>query len=220
MTGTMAATTIVITDDHRIVRDGLRALLARQADMEVVGESNNARDAVRLAVELKPDAIVMDVDMPGMSGITATAEIRAAVPSVKIIGLSMHADKRFIVGMFEAGASAYLLKESACEELARAIRLVTANEVFVSNGILTTMLDEAVRRAVQLPRAPEQQLTTREREVLRLLAEGCSTKAAAARLGIAVQTVSAHRARIMEKLGLHSVADLIRYAIHEGVVAL
>ncbi len=211
---------LIIADDHRIVRDGLRALLARQPDVEVVAECGTGREAVRLAKEHQPEAVIMDVGMPDVAGPEATAEIRAALPSTKVVALSMHTDKQFVLGMFQAGASAYLLKESAFEELARAIRLVVANEVYVSGGILTTVVNEAVQRATGVQSVPRPLLTPREQEVLKLLGGGCSTKATAAQLGISVQTVSAHRARILEKLNLHSAAELIRYAIQEGLVPL
>jgi len=178
---------ILLADDHKIVREGLRALLTRHPDMKVVAECGTGREAVRLALELKPDAVVMDV-------------------------------RRFVVRMLRAGASAYLLKESAFDDLARAIRLVVANDIYVSSGVLTTILDDFVRRVA--PEEGKPLLTEREQEVLRLLADGHSTKAAAARLGISVQTVSAHRTHIMNKLGFQSTADLVKYAIAEGIVDL
>jgi len=211
---------LILADDHKIVREGVRALLSRQADMEVIAECSTGREAIRLASEARPEAVVMDVDMPDMDGIQATTEIKAATPSVKVIGLSMHAAKRFVIRMFQAGASAYVLKESAFDELARAIRLVAANEVYVSRGVLTTMLDDAIRRVAQAGPSPKPLLTEREREVLKLLAEGGSTKAVAAQLGISVQTVSTHRTRILAKLGIQSTAGLVRYAIQEGIVGL
>ena len=209
---------ILLADDHKIVREGLRALLTRHPDMKVVAECGTGREAVRLALELKPDAVVMDVSMPDMDGIEAVAQIKAALPSVKVVGLSMHSDRHFVVRMLHAGASAYLLKESAFDDLARAIRLVVANDIYVSSGVLTTILDDFVRRVA--PEEGKPLLTEREQEVLRLLADGHSTKAAAARLGISVQTVSAHRTHIMNKLGFQSTADLVKYAIAEGIVDL
>ena len=211
--------TLVVADDHKIMRDGLRFLLEREADMEVVAECGTGRESARLAADLRPDVAVLDVAMPDMDGIDAATEIRLTAPSVKIIGLSMYAEKRFVVRMLRAGASAYLLKEGAFNELARAIRLVTANEVYVSNGLLSTVLDDVIRGLPQA-RPSKPVLTDREHEVLGLLAEGLSTKAVAARLGITVQTVSTHRVHAMNKLGLYSTADLVRYAIQEGVVAL
>ncbi len=208
---------LVLVDDHTIVRDGLRFLLEKEPDMEVVGEGCTGQDAVKLAAELAPDAVVMDVSMPEMDGIDAAVQVRSHAPSVKVIALSMQTERRFLVQMLQAGASAYVLKDAAFDELARAIRLATANDVYVSNGVLVTMLSDLLREAA--PTAEEgPSLTEREREVFRLLAEGYSTKGVASRLGISVQTVSTHRVHLMAKLGLESTADLVRRAIQEGVI--
>jgi DNA-binding NarL/FixJ family response regulator len=211
---------IVLADDHRIMREGLRSLVADLPDMEVIGEAADGRTAVELARTLAPDVIIMDIGMPDLNGIEATRQIVAQVPTVKVIALSMHSDSRFVSGMLKAGASGYLLKDCAFEELARAIQTVAANRVYLSPGIAGLVVKDYVGRlpAATLPATAA--LTGREREVLQLVAEGWSTKDIATHLHLSVKTVETHRQQIMNRLGLHSVAKLTKYAIGEGLTSL
>ena len=212
---------ILLADDHQIVREGLRALVTAQAGMTVVGESGNGRKAVEQVRELQPDVVVMDVGMPDLNGIEATRRILAENPRCKIVGLSMHSDRRFLSEMLKAGATAYLLKDSAFEELASAIRAVVAGQVYLSPRIADAVVEGYLHGT-----SPGKQpsafavLTSREREVLQLVAEGLATKQIAQSLHVSVKTVETHRRQIMEKLDLHSVAELTKYAIREGLASI
>ncbi|MBW1981305.1 MAG: response regulator transcription factor [Deltaproteobacteria bacterium] len=211
---------ILIADDHQIMRQGLRSLIEAHSGMEVVAEAENGRMAVQLAQEIKPDVVIMDISMPDLNGIEATRQMISFLPEVKVIALSMHSDKRFIYGMFEAGASAFLLKDCAFEELTLAINAAARGRCYVSPDVAGKVIDDYLRRA-PLPRsAALVNLSAREREVLQLLAEGLPTKQIAFRLHVSVKTVETHRRRIMEKLGLHSIAELTKYAVREGLTSL
>ncbi len=210
---------ILLVDDHKIMRDGLRTLLAQQSDMEVVAEADTGRRAVSLAKELDPDVVIMDVGMPELNGIEAARRIRHESPEVKVIALSMHSDRRFVAGMLGAEASGYLLKDCAFEELARAIHTVMSGQIYVSPGIAKTVLEDYVR-TVSSSGGTRPTLSPREREVLQLLAEGRSTKQIAHALSVSVKTVETHRAQVMEKLDIHSIAELTKYAIREGLTSL
>jgi DNA-binding NarL/FixJ family response regulator len=211
---------VLIADDHQILRQGLRTLLEREPDLEVVAEADNGRSTVRLARESHPEVIIMDVAMPDLNGIEATRQIISEMPKVKVIALSMYADRRFVANMLKAGASGYLLKDCASEELVRAIRVVLAHKTFLSPGVT----DIVVKDYVQAPLGPEASvfslLTNREREVLQLMAEGKSTNQIAECLHVSVKTVETHRQQIMQKLKMHSVAELTKYAIREGLTTL
>ena len=208
---------ILLADDHQIVCDGLRMVLENEGGMEVAGIASTGREAVRLTRELEPDVVIMDVAMPELNGIEATRQIVDAQPGTRVIGLSMHADKRFVRGMLEARASGYLLKECAAAELALAIRTVIVGRIYLSPAITGVVVDDYVgQRADERHRL----LTPREREVLQLLAEGNSTREIAQSLFISVKTVETHRRQIMEKLHIHSVAELTKYAIREGLTSL
>lgn len=211
---------VLLADDHKIVRDGLRALLEKQTDMEVVGEADGGAQAVKLARELSPAVIVMDIAMPDLTGIEATQRIREADPSARIIALSMHSDKRFVGGMLKAGASGYLLKDCAFGELANAIRSVMKGQTYLSPGIAQVVVEGYVRNASPPGQTAAAALTPREREVLQLLAEGKATKEIAALLKLSVRTVETHRQQIMNKLNLHKAAELVKYAIREGMISL
>jgi DNA-binding NarL/FixJ family response regulator len=215
------STRILIADDHRIMREGLRALLGKQDTFLVVGEAEDGRKAVELAARLRPDIVIMDITMPGLNGIEATRQIVAADSRVKIIALSIHSDHRFVRQAFEAGATGYLLKEGAFEELARAIHTVAGGKAFVSPGIAGVLIDDLVRRTAgkETP-VGVRPLSSREKEVLQLLAEGKSTKTIAAILQVGAKTVETHRRQIMLKLQLDSVAELTKYAIREGLTSL
>lgn len=205
---------VLLADDHKIVREGLRSLLEKQHGIEVIAEAENGRTAVRLARKLSPDVVVMDIAMPDLNGIGATFQIIAESPGVKVIALSMHSDRRFVARMFKAGASGYLLKDCAFEELDRAINAVVANQIYLSPGIAGVVVEDFVSHL------PDTDLTPRECEVLQLLAEGNGTKQIASRLHVSVKTIEAHRRQIMEKLGIHSIAELTKYAIREGLTSL
>jgi DNA-binding NarL/FixJ family response regulator len=209
-------TRVLLADDHKILRQGLQTLLQNEPDIEVVGQADNGRGAIELAKELRPDVVIMDVAMPDVGGVGATRELVNAVPTAKVVALSMHSDRRFVTGMLSAGASGYLLKDSAFEELALSIRAVMRGELYLSAGITGVVVDELVGPRL----ATEPLLSTRETEVLQLLAAGKSTADMARELGVSVKTIETHRRQIMHKLGLHSVAELTKYAVREGLTSL
>ena len=211
---------VLLVDDHQILREGLRSLIDNQTGMEVVGEAADGRSALALAQELSPDVVVMDIGLPDLNGIEATRRILAGPDAVKVIALSMHSDRQFVVDMFAAGASGYLLKEGAFGELVDAVRAVYAGRRFLDSRIAGTVVDEFVRHALETDDRGISVLTAREREVLHLLAEGKSLKETASLLDINEKTVEAHRQRIRSKLGLHTVAELTRYAIRAGLITL
>lgn len=219
---------ILLADDHRMMRDGLRALLEREG-LEVVAEAADGREAVSLVLRLHPDIVIMDVSMPELNGIDATRKLRAEAPKTKVIGLSMNADRRYVLAMFAAGAVGYLLKSSASEELIQALRAVSAGQKYVSPAIANIVLEHLTEgpaaggsRLAAVPQTHQivKALTTREREVLQLLAEGKASKEIAAQLGISLATVETHRRQIMDKLGLRTVAELTKYAIREGLTSI
>ena len=213
---------IVLVDDHEIVRDGLRALLEKQADFEVVGEAHNGREAVRLVRRLRPHVVVMDVSMPDLNGAEATRRILRESPSVRVTALSMHSDRRFVDAMLGAGARGYLLKDCAYQELVRAVRTVADGHVYLSPQIADLVVEQygCQPAAVAETAASASVLTPREREVLQLLSEGHGTKQIAARLHVSARTIDTHRQNIMSNLDLHSVAELTKYAVREGLTSL
>ena len=210
---------IIIADDHKIVREGLRALIEKQHDMEVVGEAEDGRETVAMAQETLPDIILMDVSMPDMNGIEATRRIKDKFPQIRILALSMHSDRRFAIEMLKAGSSGYLLKDSAFEELAHAIRAVLSGHTYLCHKIADVVIKDYMTITTKEPSAFSA-LTAREREVLQLIAEGKSTKDAATALKVSVKTVETHRLQMMEKLGIRSVAELTKYAIREGLTSI
>jgi DNA-binding NarL/FixJ family response regulator len=214
------STKILIADDHKIMREGLRNLLEKQADFEVVGEAENGSGAVKKAMELSPDVMIMDIGMPDLNGIEATRQILSENPQIKVIALSMHAENRYIAEMLKAGALAYLLKDSTFEELIKAIRSVLAKKIFLSQTIAETVITDYVTHIPRESFSAFSILTQREREVLQLIAEGKSTKEIASTLFLSVKTVETHRQNIMEKLNLRSVAELTKYAIREGITSI
>jgi DNA-binding NarL/FixJ family response regulator len=214
---------ILIADDHKIVSDGLKALLEAQAEMTIVGQAVNGRDAVKLAHKLNPDMIIMDVAMPELNGLEAVRQILSEHPHIKVIALSMHADRRYVTGMLAAGASGYILKHCAFEELVHAIHVVLSNQFYLSPAIAGIVVKELAQS--RKPRARQsastlQSLTSREREVLQLIAEGHSAREIAQRLHLSVKTVETHRRQLMQKLEMKSVADLTKFAIREGLTSL
>ena len=211
---------ILIADDHRIIREGLRSLLGAEPDLEVVGQAKNGREAIRLARDLSPEVVLLDVSMPDMNGMEATTQILEDLPHVKVIALSMHKDEHFVAGMLLAGASGYLLKDCSVEELAGAVRSVMSGGVHLSPGItpmvIRRYMDHIVEKEILL-RPP---LSSRENEVLQLVAEGRTSRAIASALNISTKTVETHRRQIMQKLGVNTVADLTKYAVRTGVTSV
>ncbi len=211
---------IVLADDHKIVRDGLRSLLENQQDIEIVAEAEDGRTTVKQAQKFSPDVIIMDISMHDLNGIEATRQIIARSPGVKVLALSMHSDKRFVTGMLRAGASGYLLKESAFSELVNAIRVVASNQTYLSPRIAGMVTEDYVHHLSATDSSVRSTLTAREREVLQLLAEGKSTKQMAVQLHVSVKTIETHRQKIMDKLDIYNVAELTKYAIREGLTSL
>ncbi len=212
-------TRILLVDDHKLVREGLNTLIEKHTDMTVVGEADNGRTAVKLARKLTPDIIIMDIAMPELNGIEATRKILDESKNTRVIILSMHSDKRYVAKVLRTGASAYLLKDSAFEELAEAIRVVLDNRIYLSPRITDIVIEDYVHSESVVPSAYTE-LTDREREVLQLIAEGKTTKDISSTLYVSVKTVEAHRKKIMDKLDIHSIADLTKYAIREGMISL
>lgn len=207
---------ILLVDDHQILREGLRHLLERQEGMTVVAEASDGRSAVALALEHRPDVVVMDVAMPELNGVDATRQILAKLENTRVVALSMHSGRRYIAEMLRAGASAYLLKDSAFDELVQAIQTVSSGQTFLGKGVASVVVADYLERLADEEReAPP--LTPREREVVQLLAEGRSTRQVADRLHVSIKTVETHRRQIMRKLEIGSIAELTKYAIREGL---
>ncbi len=214
------STKIILADDHKIMREGLRTLLEKQPDLEIIAEASNGRETVRLANELSPDLIVMDTVMPDLNGIEATRQIVSKRPNIKIIALSMHSDRQFVIEMLKAGAMGYMLKECAFEELVYAINSVVNNQIYLSPKITTIVLKEYMRSSEKEKPSVFSVLSNREREVLQLISEGKSTKDIAHHLNVSIKTIETHRQQIMNKLKIHSIAELTKYAIREGLTPL
>ena len=205
---------ILLADDHAVVRQGFKMILDAQADMEIVGEAGNGREAVELAEQLHPDVVVMDVSMPELNGIEATRRLASSAPRARVVALSMHKDSVYVREILRAGARGYLLKDSGAADLVAAIRAVASGESYLSPAVSNAVLDDYRRHATN----PIDLLTSREREVLQLLAEGKTNKEIAGVLNLSVYTVEAHRGRIMEKLNLHSIGELVLFAVRNGLI--
>lgn len=208
---------IIIADDHKIMRDGLRNLLEKESGLEVVAEAKNGREAIQLTEQLRPDIVIMDISMDDLNGMDATRTIVGKGWGTKVIALSMHADKRFVAGMFEAGAMAYLLKECAYNELIQAIRQTVSGRTYLCSMISGVVIRDYIQR---MRKNEASLLSPREKEILQLLAEGSTTKRIADQLKVSVKTVETHRQHVMEKLNIFSIAELTKYAIKEGITSL
>ncbi|MHB8534863.1 MAG: response regulator [Sulfuricaulis sp.] len=215
----MTALRILLADDHNLVRTGMISLLRSFPDIEVVGETGDGREAIELVRTLAPNIVLMDIAMPGLNGIEATARIVKEFPRTRVVVLSMHADEEYVLQALRAGAAGYLLKNAAPVELELALRAVARGETYLSPEVSRHVIDEFLGGRAESA-GPLGQLTPRQREILQLIAEGQATKQIAARLDVSVKTVETHRAQLMERLGIHDIAGLVRYAIRHGLVRI
>lgn len=208
---------VLIADDHAILREGIIALLNRYDDIEVVGEAGDGKQAIERAQELKPDIILMDIAMPGLGGLEATLELRKSCPKSKILVLTQYDNKEYVLRFLRAGASGYVLKKAVGTELVAAIRAVYSGGSFLHPSVAARVVEEYVQGA-EKTQDPYDSLTDREKQVLKLVAEGFTNKEVADLLCISVKTVMAHRANLMEKLAIHSRTDLVKYALRKGLI--
>jgi DNA-binding NarL/FixJ family response regulator len=211
---------ILLVDDHAIVRQGLHSLLEKEPDIEVVGEAEDGREALELARELLPDVVVMDITMPNLNGVDATRQIMHEFPKVKVIALSMHSDRTFVVSMLKAGASGYVLKECLSDELVEAIRTVAGDGWYISRRITGVVMGDYVNRLLETTESPLEILTDRELQVLQPVVEGKSTKQIALELHVSTKAIEATRRKIMEKLDVHSIPELVVKSIQWGLISL
>ena len=215
-------TRVLLVDDHVMMRDGLRAILTSTDGFDVVGEAADGHEAVAASIELAPEVVVMDVGLPHMNGIEACRRIRKECPDTRVVALSTHSDKRYVLNMIGAGASGYVLKRAAGEDLIRAVEVVARGEHYLSPQITGVVFEPMarVKKAKDEVAPTYHVLATREREVLQLLAEGRTSKGIAAELGLSTKTIETHRRNISKKLGLRSIAELTKYAVREGMTSL
>lgn len=211
---------VLLVDDHEIVRFGLCSLIEEQPDMEVIGEVENGRKAIDFAHKLRPDVIIMDIAMPDMNGIEAARRIRKEIPDTSIVVLSMHHKKKFIIDTLKSGVSGYILKTKVYDDLILAIKAAVAGEVYLSSKIATIVAHDIVGGLPVHEKSAYTVLTPREREVLQLITEGKNTKESALHLNISIKTIESTRRQIMQKLDIHNIADLTKYAISEGITSL
>lgn len=216
----MSKIKILIADDHKILRQGIRSLLSSQGDFEVIGETSDGPETLKETFKLKPDVVLMDIGMPNLNGFEATRQIKKKLPEVKVLVLTMYQDDEYVLQALQSGASGYVLKDVAVEELVSAIRAVNNDQYYLSPSISRTVIDAYLRKTEKGEREPSDLLTAREREIVQLIAEGYTNKEIAAKLYISVKTVDAHRSHIMEKLDIHDVAQLVKYAIRKGITDL
>lgn len=211
---------IILADDHNIMREGLRLLLSKYPDIDIIGETDNGRDTINLAKKFQPDVVIMDVTMPELNGIDASLQIMSENKKIKVIALSMHSDKRFVEKMLRAGASGYLLKNCATRELIIAIREVIKGHIYLSPDISDMIVKDYLDNTKPEELIKDKKLTSREREIVQLIAEGFDTRTIATKIHLSPKTVETHRRRSMEKLGISNIASLIKYAIKEGLTEL
>lgn len=211
---------VILADDHKIMLEGLRTLISKQPGMSVIGEAIDGYEAIKLTEDLSPDVVIMDITMPGLNGIKVTEKITSEFSDTKVIILSMHDDKLYVIKAFKAGALGYLLKKSAFNELICAIQTVNNGSVYISSSIASIVMENFVFSLANKKSLHSLLLTDRENEVLKMIAEGKSTKAMAAALYVSMKTVESHRKKIMDKLEIHSVAELTKYAVREGLTSL
>jgi two-component system response regulator NreC len=218
----MSAIRVLLAEDHTIVRKGLRALLDDEVDIEVIGEAQDGRDAVQMVDQLRPDVVLMDISMPGLNGLEATRQIRAQFPDARVLVLTRHANKEYVYQGLRAGASGYVVKQAAPTELVLAIQAVHRGDTFLSPSISGKVVEEYIQRAEAMVSSEDSydRLTPREREILQLIAEGHTSPEIAEMLHISVKTVGHHRTNLMNKLDIHSAAELTQYAIRKGVIQL
>lgn len=217
----MSRIRVLIVDDHAILRDGIRALLTLSDDIEVVGEAADGAEAIEACRKLEPDVALMDVAMPGLGGLEATLAIRRETPRTRVLVLTQYEDREYVARFLKAGVSGYVLKRAAGADLAAAIRSVHRGGLVLDPGIARAALDEAPRAGdTEAVQDPYEALTEREKQVLKLVAEGSSNKEVADQLGISVKTAMSHREHVMEKLGVHSRTDLIKFALRRGVIQI
>jgi DNA-binding NarL/FixJ family response regulator len=213
-------TRVLLVDDHAMLREGLHSLLEKQDDIEIVAEAEDGRKAIDLVRELMPDVVIMDITMPNLNGVDATRQIIQQFPIVKVIALSIHSNRRFVVDMLRAGVSGYILKECLFDELVQSIRAVTTGGTYLSPRITGVVVDDYVDRLSGTTGSQFTALTGRQRQVLQALAEGKTTKQIALELHVSPKTIEANRRQIMERLDMHSVAELTKYAVREGLTSL
>lgn len=211
---------ILVADDHQIVREGLCSLIEGCPEYMVAGQAETGREAVRFTRKHQPDVVIMDIGMPDLNGIDATSMCIEAFPAVKVIALSMHADRRYVLGMLKAGAKGYILKESAFQELLQAIQAACNNHIYLSPKVAGTLVEDMIRPIISKPPELSHPLTLKEREVLQMIAEGQPTRQIAESLNVSIKTVEARRNSIKQKLNLNSTAELTKYAIREGLTTV
>jgi two-component system, NarL family, response regulator NreC len=207
---------VLIAEDHGTMREGMRLLVGREPDMECVGEAADGREALRLARELRPDVVLMDISMPGMDGLQATRALQETCPQVRVLALTRHADYGFLTEMLRAGARGYVLKQSASADLIQAVRAVAAGQSYLDPAVAGKLLGRFAASRPERGEEPTESISEREEEMLRLIARGHSNKEVAARLDLSVKTVEAHKANAMRKLGLSGRSDIVDYAIFRG----
>ncbi len=215
----MARTKVLIADDHAIVREGVRMILAKEPDIEVVGEAEDGRQALDLVEQRRPNVVIMDLSMPGMGGIEATKKVKKQHPAVNVLALTMHEDESYVFQLLRAGASGYVLKRAAAQDLVQAVRAAAKGEAFLYPSVARKVVEDYLKR-VEAGEERERYdgLTEREREILTLIAQGLGNQQIAEKLYISIKTVQTHRAHVLEKLGLHDRTELVRYAIRKGLI--
>lgn len=215
----MARIKVLVADDHAIVREGVRMILGKEQDIEVVGEAGDGQEALDLVTRLRPQVVVMDISMPGVGGIEATQRLKADHPEVHVLALTMHEDETYVFQLLRAGAAGYVLKRAAAQDLVQAVRAAARGEAFLYPSIARKVVADYLKRVESgEERERYDGLTTREKEILTLIAQGLSNQQIAEKLYISIKTVQTHRAHILEKLGLHDRTELVRYAIRKGLI--